>query len=251
MLLLGIETSTARSSVAIVEDDRVLASASLGVARRHGEFLAPAIHFCLQQAAVGVDRLAGVAVGVGPGLFTGLRVGIATAQTLAAALQLPVVGLSGLDVLALQARYTSRPICAAIDARRGELFWAFYRAVPGGVQRDGELMLGHADKLAAEIEANGDDVLVVGDGAIAYRDRLEATGAQLAGPDIAWPDAADLAELALPKFLREETQRPEQLAPVYLRQADVQIGWAQRGRLRGGVQPGAEDPANAGPGSGA
>jgi tRNA threonylcarbamoyladenosine biosynthesis protein TsaB len=243
MLLLGLETSTARCSVALVEDDRVLASAALGVARRHGEFLAPAIRFCLQQASVDVGRIAGVAVGVGPGLFTGLRVGIATAQTFAAALQLPVVGLSGLDVLALQARYTTRPICAAIDARRGELFWAFYRAVPGGVQREGELCLGRADQLAAEIEANGDEVLVVGDGALSYRERLQATGAELAGPDIAWPDAADLAELALPRFLREETLRPERLAPVYLRQADVQIGWAQRGALRGGVRPAADGQA--------
>ena len=250
MLLLGLETSTARSSVALVEDDRVLASAALGVARRHGEFLAPAIRFCLTQAAVDLDRIAGVAVGVGPGLFTGLRVGIATAQTFAAALQLPVVGLSGLDVLALQARYTTRPICATIDARRGELFWAFYRPVPGGVQREGELEIGRADRLVAEIEAHGDDVLVVGDGALGYREQLAAAGAEIAGPDIAWPDAADLAELALPRFLREETLRPEQLAPIYLRQADVQIGWAQRGRLRGGVERevGADEVAAAGDG---
>lgn len=235
MLLLGIETSTARSSVALVEDDRVLASAALGVPRRHGEFLAPAIRFCLDQASVDLGRIGGVAVGVGPGLFTGLRVGIATAQTFAAARGLPVVGLCGLDVLALQARYTARPICATIDARRGELFWAFYRPVPGGVQRQADPTVGRVEQLAAEIEAEGADVLVVGDGALRYREQLETTDAQLAGPDIAWPDAADLAELALPRFIREETQRPDQLRPIYLRQADVQIGWEQRGRLRGGI----------------
>ena len=136
MLVLGLETSTARSSVALVDTDRVVASASLGVARRHGEFVAPAIAFCLEQAGIEVDRIHGVAVGVGPGLFAGLRVGLATAQTFASARQLPVVGLSGLDVLAFRARYTRRTICAVLDARRGELFWAFYRAAPGGVQRD-------------------------------------------------------------------------------------------------------------------
>lgn len=234
MLLLGLETSTVRSSVALVQHDRVLASASLGAPRRHGEFLAPAIRFCLDQAGLSIERLTGVAVGVGPGLFTGLRVGIATAQTLAAARQLPVVGLSGLDVLAFQARYTTRPICAVIDARRGELFWAFYRSSPGGVQRESDLMLGRVDQLAAEIEAHGDDVLVLGDGALSYREQLAATDAQLAGPDWAWPDAADLAELAVPRFVREETQRPDELHPIYLRHADAQIGWEQRGRLRGG-----------------
>jgi tRNA threonylcarbamoyladenosine biosynthesis protein TsaB len=165
MLVLGLETSTARSSVALVDTDRVVASASLGVARRHGEFLAPAIAFCLEQAGIEVDRIHGVAVGVGPGLFTGLRVGLATAQTFAAARQLPVVGLSGLDVLAFRARYSRRAICAVLDARRGELFWAFYRTAPGGVQRDSEPVVGRIEQLTAEIEAYGDDVLVIGDGA--------------------------------------------------------------------------------------
>jgi tRNA threonylcarbamoyladenosine biosynthesis protein TsaB len=234
MLVLGLETSTPRSSVALVEDDRVVASASLGVPRRHGEFLAPAIHFCLEQAGVDIDRVAGIAVGLGPGLYTGLRVGIATAQTLAAARSLPVVGLSGLDVLAFRARYVRRLLCTAIDARRGELFWAFYRHAPGGVQRVGELELGTADRLAAEIEELGEECLVIGDGGLRARRELEDAGAEVAGPDVAWPHAAELAELAVPRFVREETQRPTDLQPIYLRQADARIGWEARGRLHGG-----------------
>ena len=253
MLVLGIEASTSRSSVALVDDDRVVASAGLGVARRHGEFLAPAVRFCLDQANIEVARIGGVAVGIGPGLFTGLRVGIATAQTFAASLQLPTVGLCGLDVLAFSARYTDRPICAALDARRGELFWAFYRASPGGVQRESEPAVGRIDQLVAEVEAHGQDVLVVGDGVLSYRAQLEDTGSQLGGPDLAWPDAADLAELALPRFVREETQRPETLRPMYLRQADAKIGWETRGRMRGGSAPDAAGggvtsvPTDAGP----
>ncbi len=227
MLVLGLETSTTRSSVALVEDDRVVASASLGIPRRHGEFLAPAISFCLQQAELGVDRISGVAVGIGPGLFTGLRVGLATAQAFAAARTLPVVGLSGLDVLAFQARYSRRAICTVIDARRGELFWAFYRAAPGGVQRETPPVVGRIEQLTAEIEAYGDDVLVIGDGALAEREQLLDTGADVAGPDLGWPDAADLAKLAVPRFVREETQRPEDLRPIYLREADARIGWEQ------------------------
>lgn len=234
MLVLGLETSTLRSSVALVDHERIVASASLGVPRRHGEFVAPAIEFCLAQADVDVDRVAGVAVGLGPGLYTGLRVGIATAQAFAAARQLPVVGLCGLDVLAFQVRHVRRPICAVIDARRNELFWAFYRASPGGVQRATDLQLGTIDTLVAELESSGEEPLVIGDGAITYRDRLEHADVELGGPDTAWPDAADLAELAVPRFVREETQRPTELHPIYLRKADARIGWEERGRLRGG-----------------
>lgn len=234
MLVLGLETSTARSSVALVDKDRVVASAGLGVPRRHGEFLTPAIRFCLDQAGAGVGDVTGVAVGLGPGLFTGLRVGIATAQTFAAARHLPVVGLSGLDVLAFQTRYVKRLICAAIDARRGELFWAFYRSLPGGVQRETDIRVGTAETLAAAIESTGEECLVIGDGALTYRESLADARVELGGAHVAWPDAAHLAELALPRFVREDTERATDLRPIYLRQADARIGWEQRGRLRGG-----------------
>lgn len=233
MLVLGIEASTARSSVALVRGEMVVASASLGVARRHGEFLTPAVRFCLDQAGLGVGDIHGVAVGLGPGLFTGLRVGIATAQTFAAARELPVVGLPSLDVLAFPARHTGRLLCAAVDARRGELYWAFYRSAPGGVQRIGDLRLGGVEALVAELESHGEPCLVVGDATLAHRDAL-ARVAEVAGPDVAWPSATHLAELAHPRFVREETERPDQLRPIYLRQPDATIGWQERGRLQGG-----------------
>lgn len=237
MLVLAIESSTPRSSVALVDRDRVVASASLGVPRRHGEFLAPAIRFCLDQADASLDRVTGIAVGLGPGLYTGLRVGIATAQALAAARQLPTIGLSGLDVLAFRTRHVRRLVCATLDARRGEVFWAFYRHAPGGVQRDSDLRVGRPDELAAEIEGRGGDCLAIGDGVLRYRDILSTTDAELGGLDSAWPTAVDLAHLALPRFEREETVRPMELAPIYLRQADAKIGWEVRGRLHGGAAP--------------
>lgn len=235
MYVLALETSTSRSSVAIVDQDRVVASASLGVPRRHGEFIAPAIRFCLDQAELAPTRITGIAVGLGPGLFTGLRVGIATAQSMAASLSVPAVGLSSLDVLAFQARYRPGLTAAVIDARRGELYWALYRSLPGGVQRQTELRLGTIDQLSAELGSQGEDVLVVGDGALAYRREVEDVDVELAGPDIAWPDASVLGELAVPRFIREETQRPTDLQPIYLREADAQLGWERRGRLYGGA----------------
>lgn len=235
MHLLSIETSTPRSSVALADQDRTLVSASLGIGQRHGEFLAPAIRFCLDQAGLEARDVTGVAVGTGPGLYTGLRVGIATAKTFATALRLPVVGLSGLDVLAFQMRHSRRLICATLDARRKELFWCFYRCAPGGVQRQTELRVGSPDKLIGEIQAAGEECLVVGDGGLKYGDKFREVNAELAGAEHAYPEAADLATLASPRFIREETQRPESLEPLYLRQADAKIGWETRGRLHGGA----------------
>ncbi len=237
MLVLGIETCTPHTSVCLGTEQGLLASAALGRGNAHGEFLAPAIAFCLAQARQPIGAVAGVAVTVGPGLFTGMRVGIATAATLAHARRLPVVGQTSLDLLAFPVRHVRRLVCSVLDARRGELFWAFYRPAPGGVQRVTEFRVGPPAKLAGEIEAVPDDVLCVGDGACAYRSVLESTGAEVGSPSMGTPTAEALVELSLPRFLREDTQRPEDLRPLYIRQADARISWRNRGALLGGKAP--------------
>lgn len=234
MLVLGIETSTPQSSVCLASERGIAAAATLGRGQAHGEFLAPAIAFCLKQADIALPSVSGIAVSLGPGLFTGMRVGIATAQTLAHARRLPVVGLASLDLLAFPLRHARRLVCSVLDARRGELFWAFYRTSPGGVQRVTEFRVGQPAKLAGEIEAVPDDVLCIGDGAVAHRGLLESTGADVAGPGLAYPTAASLVELTLPRFIREDTQRAEDLRPIYIRKADARINWQHRGALLGG-----------------
>lgn len=238
MLVLGLETSTAQTSVCLGSERGLVASARLGRGQAHGEFTATAIHFCLDHAGLAISDVNGIAVSLGPGLFTGMRVGIATAQTLAHARRLPVVGLASLDLLAFRARHVRRLVCSVLDARRGELFWAFYRSAPGGIQRVTEFRCGPPGKLAGEIEAVTDDVLAIGDGAVANRALLESTGSEVGSLATAYPDAEALVELALPRFIREETSRPEDLVPIYLRKADARIGWRQRGALVGGIPRG-------------
>jgi len=235
MLLLALDTSTSRTSVAVCDHERPLATAGLAVSQRHGEFLAPAIRFCLEQAGRAAADVTGVVVGRGPGLYTGLRVGLVTARTFAAARRLPIVGVTGLDVLAHQARHAHRPVAAVIDARRREVFWALYAPVPGGMARLTEPAVGTAEHVANEIEGRGEEVLAVGDGALAWSDVLADARAEIGDPALACPMAEHLAALAVPRFVREETQRPDEVTPLYLREADARIGWEQRGRLRGGV----------------
>lgn len=235
MLILAVETSTPRSSVALVDRDGIVATAGLGVPRRHGEFIGPAVRFCLDQAGRGVDDVTGVAAGIGPGLYTGLRVGMAFAQAFGQGQRLPVVGISGLDVLGHSMRHSHCPVFAMIDARRGQVFWACYDRLPGGVQRIGDLRVGDAEDLAAEIVSVGCEVLVVGDGVDPNREVLAEAGVDLDHHSDRAPLASDLGLLALPRFVREETRRPGELEAIYLRRADAQIGWQQRGRLQGGV----------------
>ncbi len=232
MIVVGIETSTPQTSIAIGGEQGIVAQMSVA-GRARQEAAAPALQQLLRWSGTDLDRVAGVAVGVGPGLFTGLRVGVATAKTLAQVLGVPIVGLTSLDVLAFAVRHTQRWICAVIDGRRGEVFWSLYRAVPGGVVRETEHAVVRPDHLIAELSAVPGDVLLVGDGAILYRHEIErelGARVELASATHAHPQAASLVELATPRFLREEHDRLFDVVPVYLRKSDAEIAWDQRAR---------------------
>ena len=235
MLVLGIETSTPQATVALGTEDGVVAEALVSAAPPN-EFLLPAIRFCLEQSNLGYRNVAGVAVGLGPGLFTGMRVGVATAKALAQSLSVPMSGLVSLDVLAYEVRHTRRIICAVLDARRGEVFYAFYRSSPGGVQRMSEYLVEKPAKLAVRMAASPEEVLLVGNGAMLYRDVFEDLGSQV---DIgrmsqAFPEARVVVELALARMRGGDFDSVYSLKPLYLRQSAKRIHW-ERARGMGEV----------------
>ena len=231
MIVLGIETSTPQTSVAIGTETEILAQVSVaGKARQ--EAVSPAIKQLTRWAGVDLAQIGGIAVGVGPGLFTGLRVGVETAKTLAQVLAVPIVGLSGLDALAFSVRHTSRTIVAVIDARRGEVFHALYLRAPGGVLRQAEHAVADPAHLIADLEAVPGELLVVGDGGLLYRDQFAELGARVefASSTYAHPQAASLVELAIPRIVREEFDRLFEVVPLYLRKSDAEITWDERAR---------------------
>ncbi|HYF46464.1 MAG TPA: tRNA (adenosine(37)-N6)-threonylcarbamoyltransferase complex dimerization subunit type 1 TsaB, partial [Acidimicrobiales bacterium] len=194
---------------------------------RHAETLAPQIEALCRLADVPLAKVGAIAVDVGPGLFTGLRVGFTTAKTLASALEVPMIGFTSLDLLAHAAHLTDRLVVAAVDARRGEVFAALYRPVPGGVQQEAPPAVVRPDELASELQARNEECLLVGDGAVRHRDVFaDVDHARLGGPELAHPSAAVLVGLAHPRALREEFVAPHELAPLYLREPDAQRhGW--------------------------
>lgn len=227
MLILGVETATEQVGVAIGGHEGVIATFEVARGRRHAEILTPAIEFVCKQSDIDVAEIGCLAVDVGPGLFTGMRVGLATAKALALALRIPVIGISSLDLLAFPCRHTDRVVVPVIDARKAEVFWAMYRQVPGGVQQVSAPTVGPVDDLVADLLARSQDVLCVGDGAERYRDDImEGYRCEISAP--VHPSAAALVQLAHAKALREEWVRPDEIEPVYLRAPDAQINWATR-----------------------
>lgn len=224
MKLLAIETATPGSSVAVVEDRRTLAAASRIDRVGHAGFLVPAIDFCFDQVGWSPNDLDAVAVDIGPGLYTGIRVGIATAQGLAAAFGIPIIPAVSVDALALEAKTGHRMIWAVVDARRGEFAVARYRPVPGGVVRQSTTELMDPDQLRAVLESKAEDSLVVGDvGELPEGFFRGMHHVKTARPR--YPYAVALAEIGAGKFERDEYPSPDDIRPLYMREPDVTINW--------------------------
>ncbi|HEV8299057.1 MAG TPA: tRNA (adenosine(37)-N6)-threonylcarbamoyltransferase complex dimerization subunit type 1 TsaB [Acidimicrobiales bacterium] len=229
MLILGIESATSQVGCAIGGHEGVLASAHSTRAKRHAEILTPQIDFVRRQARVELQEISVLAVDLGPGLYTGLRVGIASGMAMAHALEVPMIGVASLDLLAFPVRFTNRLIVAAIDARRGELFHASYRSVPGGIQRMSDYAVSSPDDLASEMLANPEECLMVGDGALRYHEVFEGLRkVEIADHGFAYPSAVSLVQLAHAQALREEFVKPWEIQPLYLRKPDVDINWSTR-----------------------
>ncbi len=221
MLLLALDTATPAVTVALHDGERVLAESLAVDARRHGELLAPGIAAVLAQAGVRISDLTGIAVGTGPGPFTGLRVGLVTARTMAAALGITAYGVCTLDALATRAvddgAVGGQPFVVATDARRREVYWASYEPGMPVPQR----VSGPEVSRAAEVDVAGRPV--VGRGAELYPEDL---GEPVGPLD---PSAAALASFAV-RSLAAGVDLGD-LTPLYLRRPDVHEGGGRKSVL--------------------
>ncbi|WP_426246825.1 tRNA (adenosine(37)-N6)-threonylcarbamoyltransferase complex dimerization subunit type 1 TsaB [Nocardioides sp. LHG3406-4] len=205
-MLLAFDTATPRVTVALHDGDDVVAERSAERPMKHGEQLAPLIEAVMADAGIVRQDLTAIAVGAGPGPFTGLRVGLVTARTLGFVLEIPVYAVCSLDVLAVEAVDTgavSTDFLVATDARRKEVYIASYDG-------DGVRLAGPEVRTPADVAS---DVPVVGEGALLYPDSFPRP----AGPDR--PGAGWLARVVNDE--RAELLDPE---PLYLRRPDAVAG---------------------------
>lgn len=217
MKVLVIDTALDACTAAVFDGDRPPAVRQEIMARGHQERLAVLARDAVAEAG-GFDGLARIGVTVGPGSFTGLRVGLAFAQGLGAALGLPVVGLSTLDALAasVPAEDVRGPVAALIDARRGQVYARFWRDGAGLGPPEPLAVAAAAERIAA-LTAEGGEVVLVGGGAPVVRAALDdATAARLSIRPETTPTAAALARLTIAADPASNPPRP-----LYLRSPDA------------------------------
>jgi tRNA threonylcarbamoyladenosine biosynthesis protein TsaB len=241
MKILAVDTTTASCSVAVIDNLSICAELTTRKKQTHSKHLMTSIDSVLKSANCHAGDLDGFAVTIGPGSFTGLRIGMATIKGLASAVDKPVVGLTSLETLAWQCGARSRMICPLLDARKAEVYGATYRFSKDRLVQQSAAC---AAKPEAFVRGIKKPCVFIGPGARLYQNNIQdALG------DIAFfvPDdqnlirASSVGLLSLERFKINETVRAADLMPFYIRKSDAELSVAARTR----VQPTANENPDA------
>ena len=222
MNILALDTSSKHFSLAVAKDGKTLCYRSILLKKVLSDSIMPAIQGILKKSGLTLAKLDGFAVGLGPGSFTSLRVGLSTVKGLAFALKKPVVGVSSLDVLALNVKEDGQ-VCVVCDAKRNMAYACLYQKKGGALKRKSKYLLTDIENVLKQIKG---EATFVGDGVPLFREAIEkATGikAHFAGEKQMYPQAKHLVALAMKRFEAKEYDKAESLVPLYLYPKDCQV----------------------------
>ena len=229
-ILLTIQTASPAGSLALSNGEHLLAEINLDVRKTPTEWLLPMIEDLLTKADLGKGDLDAIAVVRGPGSFTGLRVGLATAKGLSLAADCPLLGVSSLQCLAMQLPFTRLPVCVMLDARKQEVYAASYTWQAGLPQPVAEERVIKPEKLLSEISG---ETLFVGNGALVYRSlivRQLSERAHFAPAFLNLPRAGAAAVLALHEWSSGRTFSADELMPLYLRPSEAELNFKTKNK---------------------
>jgi tRNA threonylcarbamoyladenosine biosynthesis protein TsaB len=223
MKILGIDTATPILALGIVDEEKVLSEIRFNAGQTHAQILLPNIEKILKDSSLQLEDLDGIALSIGPGSFTGLRIGLATAKGLCFASGKPLLTVPTLDGLVYFNRSLPYPLVPVLDAKKNEVYSAVYNNREGVLERISDYWVLSVEKLVAKIP---EEVIFLGLGLEVFQDRLkELCGEKahfLAG-ERNLPSGSSIAFLGLEKFRRSEFEDLEKAEPLYLRSSEAEL----------------------------
>jgi tRNA threonylcarbamoyladenosine biosynthesis protein TsaB len=228
MYILGIETSTKTGSVAIVSDHGVVAQYSLNLEVTHSERLMSTVDRVLSDTGMALSQMSGFAVAIGPGSFTGLRIGLATIKGLALATGKPVAGVPTLRALAWNLPHAACPVCPMLDARKNEVYAALF-SYEGHAQI--QTLAEAVIPLSRLADLLPNRIIFTGEASQKYRQELGnlfGDRALFAPYSALLPSAASVAEIGLGMISNNTCSDPDSLAPIYIRRPEAEVAWEKR-----------------------
>jgi tRNA threonylcarbamoyladenosine biosynthesis protein TsaB len=227
MKVLALETATMAGSIAVINNDVLTCEAMINVRVAHSERVMNAVDWLLKTSGISIKELDAFAVSIGPGSFTGLRIGLSTVKGLSYAANKPIVPVPTLDAFARTLSFSSHTVCPMLDARKNEVYTGLYRWEDGLFKKVlSETAVDPADFIK---EIKGPAVFT-GDGARIYRKLIKETlksKALFAPPSRMYPSASTVAEVALESLKAGVKTDPLSLTPFYIRKSEAEINWKE------------------------
>ncbi len=231
MKILGIDTSTRISSLAIIENEEIVVELNINSNyKKTSSILVLAIQDLLKRVDWKLDELDGLAVSLGPGSFTGLRVGLGVVKGLSYATSLPVVGVNSLDVLAYSWKEAPFLICPLLECKKGELFYGVFKYLHG-LEKIIDYKCESLDRLLMKISVLKEKILIIGERIENYRTQIEKELSQkviLIETSPYFPGGANVARLGLERLKKGEKDDIFTMIPFYLRKSQAEVVWEKR-----------------------
>lgn len=223
MYILAIDSSTYFLSVAVSKNDKILSSYHRFIGKKHSSKLFPVINSLLKKSEISLKNLDAIAISIGPGSFTGLRIGVAAVKGFAFGKNIPIVKVPTLDIIAHNGFGFKGTICPILDAKKNNIYSCIYSSNGSGLKRKSGYSLMSINKLLERLKG---DILFLGDAIPIYKDAIlknKNTAPKFAEQKLWYPDARIVCKLATEKFVKEEFTKIDELEPMYLYSQYVQI----------------------------
>lgn len=225
MRILALDTSTNVASVAILEDDVIIGEYSCNKGKTHSQRLMPMVENLLEKVGLSAKDMDAFAASIGPGSFTGLRIGVTTVKAMAFAAAKPVISINTLDALACNLSTSKAIICPIIDARNSQVFTAIYKFTNGKLERLTDYLGTHINELVDIIRSMQGEIVLLGDACTLHKDYFAAQlgdRLSIAPPNTALANASSVAMLARNAFLEGKLESCYDMVPFYLRKSQAE-----------------------------
>lgn len=230
MKILGIDTSTMAANVAVLEDDKLICEYTINTKKTHSQKLMPMIENMLKLSDLDIKEIDAIAICVGPGSFTGLRIGMATAKAMAHVNNIPLIGVNSLEILGANMDLCNRNICSILDAQRNQVYMNKYILKDDKITELEEISIKPIDELLEEISSSNEDWVLVGEAVYKYKEKIE----EISNITIPLPannitKASTLCFVARDKMLaNDQVYNCYNINPMYIRKSQAEEQYEEK-----------------------
>lgn len=230
MKILGIDTSSMAASVAVIEDNKLICEYTINTKKTHSQKLMPMIENMLNLSDLSIKEIDAVAICEGPGSFTGLRIGMATAKAIAHVNNIPVIGVNSLEILAANMNLCDKKICSILDAQRNQVYTGRYQYVDGNLTEIKEIGIQLIEELLDELSQSKEEWILVGEAVYKYEDKIkEIQNIQIPAASNNVTKAGSLCSVAKVKFdQNKDVFNCYNINPLYIRKSQAEEQYEEK-----------------------